>query len=94
MQWLSRKTGKNYRLLSEAEGEYVARAGTTTPFSTGATIMSTQANYDAKHAYAGGTTGQPSERTVAVGSFEPNAFGLHDVHGNVSEWVEDCTNRL
>ena len=92
VQWLSRKTGKNYRLLTEAEWEYVARAGTTTPFSTGATINPKQANYDAKHSYAGGATGQPQQRTVAVGSFKPNAFGLHDVHGNVSEWVEDCWN--
>ena len=92
VDWLSRKTGKKYRLLSEAEWEYVARAGTTTPFSTGATINPKQANYDAKHSYAGGATGQPPQRTVAVGSFKPNAFGLHDVHGNVSEWVEDCWN--
>ena len=92
VQWLSRKTGKNYRLLTEAEWEYVARAGTTTAFSTGATINPKQANYDAKQSYAGSATGQPLQRTVAVGSFEPNAFGLHDVHGNVSEWVEDCWN--
>ncbi len=92
VQWLSRKTGKNYRLLSEAEWEYVASAGNTTPFSTGAAIDPKQANYDAKQSYAGSATGQPSQRTVAVGSFKPNAFGLHDVHGNVSEWVEDCWN--
>jgi formylglycine-generating enzyme required for sulfatase activity len=92
VQWLSRKTGKDYRLLSEAEWEYVARAGTTTPFSTGATINPKQANYDGRQPYAGGVSGESRQRTVTVGSFQANAFGLHDVHGNVSEWVEDCWN--
>jgi formylglycine-generating enzyme required for sulfatase activity len=84
--WLSRRTGKQYRLLSEAEWEYAARAGTTTPFHTGATITQDQANFavDGKGVY--------HEQTVSVGSFPPNRFGLHDMHGNVWEWVEDCFN--
>ncbi len=92
VQWLLRKTGKNYRLLTEAEWEYAARAGTTTPFSTGATINATQANYNATQSYAGSVTGHYRQQTVPVGSFEPNAFGLHDIHGNVWEWTEDCWN--
>jgi formylglycine-generating enzyme required for sulfatase activity len=90
--WLSRKTGKNYRLLTEAEWEYVARAGTATAFSFGDSISPLQANYDASQSYAGSPTGTRLNKTVPVGSYAPNAFGLHDVHGNVSEWVEDCWN--
>ena len=56
--WLSRKTGKSYRLLTEAEREYVARAGTTTPFWWGSSISTGQANYDGKDAYAGGSKGE------------------------------------
>jgi formylglycine-generating enzyme required for sulfatase activity len=87
--WLSRKTGQPYRLLSEAEWEYAARAGTTTMFSHGETISPTAANYD------GSTDGSgPSDvnrqSTLPVGSFSANAFGLYDMNGNVSEWVEDC----
>jgi formylglycine-generating enzyme required for sulfatase activity len=89
VDWLSRKTGKPYRLLSESEWEYAARAGTTTPFAFGATISPTEANYEG----SGDGTG-PSDvnrqRTLPVGSFPANRFGLHDMHGNVSEWVEDC----
>ena len=88
--WLSRKTAKPYRLPSEAEWEYAARAGTTTPFSFGATITSGQANYDGSTGYSGGATGVNRQKTIPVGSFPPNAFGLHDMHGNVWEWVEDC----
>jgi len=90
--WLSRKTGKSYRLLSEAEWEYVARAGTTTAFSFGNSITPQQANYNAAQSYAGSPTGVRRDKTVSVGSYPPNAFGLHDVHGNVQEWVEDCKN--
>ena len=77
--WLSRITGERYRLLSESEWEYVARAGTTGPFHFGSTISTHQANY-----------GRNLGRTSPVGSYPENAFGLHDVHGNVWEWVEDC----
>ena len=75
--WLSRKTGKSYRLLSEAEWEYAARAGTTTKYAFGDTISTSQAKYG-----EGGT--------VEVGSFPANRFGLYDLHGNVWEWVEDA----
>jgi formylglycine-generating enzyme required for sulfatase activity len=89
VSWLSRKAGKPYRLLSEAEWEYAARAGTTTTFYHGKVISPSEANFD------GSTDGSgPSEtnrqQTLPVGSFAANAFGLHDMHGNVSEWVEDC----
>ncbi len=90
--WLSRKTGKSYRLLTEAEWEYVARAGTTTAFSWGNSISPQQANYDASVSYAGSPTGTKEGKTVEVGKYSPNAFGLYDVHGNVWEWVEDCWN--
>ena len=77
--WLSRKTGMKYRLLSESEWEYVARARTMSPFHTGTTISTTQANYD------GNPTGEMYRgQTVVVGRLRsPNEFGLHDVHGNV-----------
>ena len=90
--WLSRKTGKEYRLLSESEWEYAARAGTTGPFHTGGTISTDQANYNGRYRYGSGRRGGYREKTVPVGSFGSNGFGLHDMHGNVWEWVEDCWN--
>ena len=91
LPWLSRTSGKPYRLLTEAEWEYAARAGTATPFSTGTTITTDQANFNGTNTYGTRTAGgRFRERTVEVGSFQPNAFGLYDVHGNVWEWVADC----
>jgi len=87
--WLSKRTGKRYRLPSEAEWEYAARAGTTGPFSFG-TISPEKANYNAQLGYDGGPTGKVSVKTRPVGSYSANGFGLFDVHGNVEEWVEDC----
>ena len=77
--WLSQKTGKRYTLPSESEWEYAARAGANTPWQTGRAILTDDANI--LNAFG---------RTVPTGSYPPNAFGLHDVHGNVSEWTLDC----
>jgi formylglycine-generating enzyme required for sulfatase activity len=92
VSWLSKKTGKTYRLLSEAEWEYVARAGTETPFHTGKRITTDQANFNGNATYIGWSKGAYRKQTVPVGSFGANQFGLHDVHGNVWEWVKDCWN--
>ncbi len=86
---LSRKTGKQYRLPSEAEWEYACRAGTTTPFHFGETITTDLANYCGNYTYGSGAKGKYREQTVDVGSFPPNAFGLYDMHGNVAEWCLD-----
>jgi formylglycine-generating enzyme required for sulfatase activity len=92
--WLSGKTGQSYRLLSEAEREYVARAGTTAPFWWGRSITLDQANYDGSvDPYeGGGKKGEYRKKTVPVKSFTPNRWGLYQVHGNVWEWTEDCWN--
>jgi formylglycine-generating enzyme required for sulfatase activity len=81
-------TGRSnrYRLLSEAEWEYVARAGTETRYNTGNTLSMAQAQYGRNN------DGRRDAYTVSVGSFPPNAFGLYDTHGNVWEWTEDCWN--
>ena len=92
VEWLSRKTGEKYRLLSESEWEYVARGGTTGPFHTGATISTSQANYNGRYTYGSGRKGEYRRRTIPVGRFPANDFGLHDVHGNVWEWTMDCWN--
>ncbi len=88
--WLSHKVqGATYKLLSEAEWEYVARAKTDKPFWWGKSISTSQANYDGNYTY-NGTKGKFLKKTVPVDSFEANEFGLYNVHGNVWEWVEDC----
>lgn len=87
--WLAETTGKPYRLLSEAEREYVTRAGTTTPFWWGTSISTNQANYNGSP-FAQGGKGQDRGHTVPVDSFEPNPWSLYQVHGNIYEWVEDC----
>ena len=88
--WLSKATGKSYRLLSEAEREYVARAGTDTPFWFGSAITTKQANYDGSVGYGDSPKGEFRQRTLPVDFFAPNPFGLYQVHGNVFEWTEDC----
>jgi formylglycine-generating enzyme required for sulfatase activity len=85
VEWLSRHTGKTYRLLTEAEWEYAARAGTTTNYAFGDKITGEQARLSEVAPYSAGTTAE-------VGSFPANRFRLHDMHGNVGEWVEDCWN--
>ena len=91
LPWLSRKTGKTYRLLSEAEWEYVARGGAATAFSWGNDIDCTKANYDGGQGSDCPNNPFAEHRgTVEVGTFAANGFGLFDVHGNVFEWVRDC----
>jgi formylglycine-generating enzyme required for sulfatase activity len=95
--WLNRKTGSDdtYRLLSEAEWEYAARAGTTTAYPWGDKLDHNYGNFG----IAGPGLGGKAEgrdvwlaQTSPVASFPANAFGLHDMHGNAFEWVEDCYN--
>jgi formylglycine-generating enzyme required for sulfatase activity len=81
--WLSQKTGKTYRLPSESEWEYVARAGTTTTYPWGRTVDKDKAN-------CLGCTSDPVKKAIDTGSFPPNAFGVYDMAGNAAEWVEDC----
>ena len=85
----SDKDKKAYRLPTEAEWEYSCRAGTTTPFHFGDTISTEQANYDGNRIYGNGIKGMFRRKTTPVGSFPANAWGLHDMHGNVWQWCQD-----
>ena len=91
---LKRMTGQQYRLPSEAEWEYAARAGCTSAFNVAGQckdrIEPGEANFDGKFTYNGSSKGKYEGKTMAFGSFAPNGFGLHDMHGNVWEWVQDC----
>ena len=93
-QKLSEKTGRNYRLPSEAEWEYACRARTTTPFHLGETITTDVANYRGTATpYTSAPKGVYRKTTTEVGSFPPNAFGLYDMHGNVWEWCQDTRHK-
>ena len=86
---LSQRTGRHYTLPSEAQWEYACRAGTTMPFHFGSTITPALANYNGDHTYANGPKGEKRKQTTPVGMFPANAWGLHDMHGNVWEWCLD-----
>ena len=89
VSWLSERTGQRYRLPSEAEWEYACRAGTRTAFSFGDAIDTCLANYDGNFTWNGGARGEYRRGTTPVDMFAPNPWGLHDMHGNVWEWVQD-----
>ena len=93
LAWLSKKVGRTYRLPSESEREYFARAGTTTPFWFGDIITAQDANFRASIPYGRGPHGPDSTGPKVVDSYAPNPFGLYQVHGNVMEWTEDCFNK-
>ena len=88
-QWLSEKLNKTFRLPTEAEWEYACRAGTTTPFNTGANLTTIHANYNGNYPYQNYSKGKYLGTTTPVGSYPPNGWGLYDLHGNVWEWCLD-----
>jgi formylglycine-generating enzyme required for sulfatase activity len=86
---MSKKEGRSYRLPTEAEWEFSCRAGTTTPFYFGETISTEQGNFNGYYPYRKQRTGLARKKTTSVGSFPANAWGLHDMHGNVWQWCSD-----
>ena len=91
VEWLNKKTGFAYRLLSEAEWEYATRAGATTAYPWGDTASHEYANYGADSGFKGLASGRDKwVNTSPVGSFPPNAFGLYDMIGNVNQYLQDC----
>jgi len=92
LQWLSEKTGQEYRLPSESEWEYACRAGSHTAFSFGDSITPEHANYDGHFTYNDGPKGNSHGGTTRVGSYQPNPWGLFDMHGNVWEWTQDTAH--
>ncbi|NEX11333.1 MAG: hypothetical protein C1942_01300 [Prosthecochloris sp.] len=88
-RWLSEKRGELFRLPTEAEWEYACRGGTTTPFSTGENLTTDEANYNGNYPYRNNPKGKYRKATVPVESFEPNSYGLYNMHGNVREWCGD-----
>jgi formylglycine-generating enzyme required for sulfatase activity len=89
----ARSDSYTYRLPTEAEWEYACRAGTTTAFAFGDSLSWDQANFDSYHPYGTGAKGTQLGKTTPVGSYQPNAWGLYDMHGNVEEWCEDWYHR-
>lgn len=87
--WLRERTGREYRLPTEAEWEYAARAGTRSAFWWGESITPDLGNYDASHSLAGSPIGHSPKATIPVDHYAPNAWGLYQVHGNVWEWCAD-----
>jgi formylglycine-generating enzyme required for sulfatase activity len=99
VSWINAKIGKQvYRLMTEAEWEYAARAGTTTPYAFGDTLSHSQQLGVIREGYVRRVPRRErlaqfsDDRTALVGLFPPNEFGLSDMHGNVLEWVQDCWN--
>ena len=91
VRWLRERTGQAYRLPSEAEWEYAARAGSTTPYPWGTEASHEFANYGADTCCSGLKAGRDQwVHTSPVGSFAANAFGVHDMNGNAMQWVQDC----
>jgi formylglycine-generating enzyme required for sulfatase activity len=94
IQRLNQQTGRRFRLPSEAEWEYAARAECETPFTVGEQCRSrievSEANFDGNYTYNGSSKGEYRNRTTPVTSFKANGWGLYDMHGNVGDWVQDC----
>ena len=88
--WLNNLTGMNYRLPTEAEWEYAARAGSKTQYNTGNCLSTHSANFDGRKPIGNCPKQEYAGKAMPVGSLSPNDFGLYDMHGNVWEWTQDC----